>query len=195
MPHKIVLIDDEPVQANHHKSELEALGFEVEFVNTQKNYDELRRKLGSADWSGVELFLLDVMMPPEPPDQRYNQQRTQDGLTTGLFVALDIRDKHKTTPIILWSTAPFTVVAAAARSSAKAIPSCAFIRKDRGVETVKDMFDYPKNVNGEGKNRGIHSNASIWKRISCHPVGPLRSDGNLMLPRHFCEVGSFHRRF
>src|SRR6266404_295475 len=101
MAQKIVLIDDEPIQANRYKSQLEALGFEVEFVNTQRNYKAMRQRLNSGTWQDVDLYLIDMMMPTEPPAQRYNQQRTEDGLTTGIFVAQDIRKKHKLTPIIL----------------------------------------------------------------------------------------------
>jgi CheY-like chemotaxis protein len=166
MPYKIALIDDEPVQANRHKSELERLGFDVDFINTQRNYDSFRRRLDSAEWKTVDLFLVDVMMPPEADGQRYNVQRTQDGLTAGIFVAHDIRAKFKLTPIILWSTAPFAVVVAAGRSSAKAISSCAFIRKDKGVETVKEMFDcFAKTGKLE----------SIWKRLAFDPADPETS--------------------
>ena len=70
MPTKIVLIDDEAITAKRYKSQLEALGYEVEFINTLKSYDELRRKLKSQDWDDVALFLVDVMMPPEADDSR-----------------------------------------------------------------------------------------------------------------------------
>ncbi len=163
MAQKIVLIDDEPIQANRYKSQLEALGFEVEFVNTQRNYKAMRQRLNSGTWQDVDLYLIDMMMPTEPPAQRYNQQRTEDGLTTGIFVAQDIRKKHKLTPIILWSTAPFAVVAAAAKGSAKVIPSCAFIRKDKGVETVKKMFD---SFTKTGRLQ------TIWQKLSFDPLNP-----------------------
>ena len=163
MPHKIVLIDDEAVQANRFKSQLESLGFDVEFVNTQINYGAMRRKLNSKAWNDVDLYLVDVMMPPEGPKGRYNKQRTEDGLTTGLFVAQDIREKHKLTPIILWSTVPFNVIAAAARNTAKVIPSCAFIKKNEGVETVKKMFDsFAKTGRLE----------TIWKKFSFDVLNP-----------------------
>lgn len=163
MSFKIILIDDEPVQARRYISELERLGFEVEFVNTQKSYAQFRRRLGSSAWRTADLFLVDVMMEPEAAGLRYNQQRTQDGLITGIFLAQDIREKYKLTPIILWSTAPFAVVAAAARSSAKTIPSCAFIRKNEGVETVKKMFYYFEKT---GKLE------SIWKKLALDPANP-----------------------
>ena len=53
----------------------------------------------------------------------------------------------------------------------------------------------PKNVNGRGENGGMRSLSNTCRPGRCHPKGPLRSNGNLIVLRHFRHPRDFHRRF
>jgi CheY-like chemotaxis protein len=121
MAKQIFLIDDDKQVTPFYIQALEFSQYEVRhFVNVNGAMDTILSKKPE-----VDLFLVDVMLPAG----KYSPKKTENGLLTGLYIALDIRKTYIEVPIILFSASPLLPVTQAARSVAKKIPKCSYVSK------------------------------------------------------------------
>lgn len=123
MPHRIVIVDDEHVAMRVYQEELELAGYEVKHYSSTSEIEPLLR---GNNPELVDLFIIDIMIPPEP---LYSAEKTDMGLVTGLFLAQDLRKTYSDTPIILLSNTSFESVLRASRRLTSRFEDCIYLRK------------------------------------------------------------------
>lgn len=81
MSSKVLIIDDEKIQASFYELALRRKGYEVE-----QSRDVDAALIKAAEWQ-PDVIILDIMMPP---GKRYAQKEHFDGLRTGIFLIPDL---------------------------------------------------------------------------------------------------------
>lgn len=119
----ILIIDDEAVSLSYFSQALELAGYRVTVF---KNATKFKRSIAKNNIPDVDMFVVDLMLPP---GRTYDKATTENGLLTGLYIALDIRKAFSETPILLWSAAPFPDLIQKAKQLSRALTSCAFVQK------------------------------------------------------------------
>jgi CheY-like chemotaxis protein len=125
MSQKIVLIDDDTYVIPFYIQAFELSQYEIRHF---LSVDAFMRVI-SSESPATDLFIIDVMMS----SGNYDLVKTENGLLTGLYVALDIRKAYLDVPIVLFSSSPLPPVTSKARSLAKKISKCSYVSK----------FEYP----------------------------------------------------
>lgn len=93
MPHRILIVDDQPIHVTYWKRALQAAGIDVvEATSTNE-----AREIYSA--STFDLILLDRIMPPG----LFSDLEHNDQTDTGVFIYEDIRSYNKTVPVLLFT--------------------------------------------------------------------------------------------
>jgi DNA-binding NtrC family response regulator len=135
---KIFLIDDDKQLAPLYNQALELSAYEVDYFD---NVNSVLKTISSEN-PKIDLFIIDIMLPKG----NYDSAKTENGLLTGLYVALDIRKKYPDVPIILFSASPLPRIPEKARSVARKLERCAYISKaeylpDKLVDYVDYLFE------------------------------------------------------
>lgn len=145
MAKRIILIDDDKQVTPFYIQAFEFSQYEIRhFLSVNSITDIISSKEPETD-----LFIIDVMLP----SGNYNLTKTENGLLTGLYVALDIRKTFPDIPIILFSASPLPPVTMRARSLARKLSKCSYVSKpeyppDKLVEYVDYYFKKGKFKDG-----------------------------------------------
>lgn len=117
----IAFIDDDAIGSRFYVDELGAKGYNVKQFRSVDGF--------LADFrSGVrfDLYILDLMMSG---GRTYSPDKTDEGATTGVYLAQDICESHPGAPILVISNANVDNVLTQARKSCSKIDNTLFLRK------------------------------------------------------------------
>jgi|GEM_PF-4583132 len=122
MQHRIVIVDDETVATQFYIRALELDGIAVEHYSSVNSFKAF---LAFKKPATVDMFIVDVMMPPAPGDEKISEE----GMLTGLFLARDIRRAYTDVPIIIFSHYNFNGLQKAAKRLSDNLSACIFVEK------------------------------------------------------------------
>ena len=88
---KILFVDDDVMPAELYIRALRRLDFEVD---SAKTVEDTFRSLSTGRY---DLIVLDIMMPSGP----YPDEKTEDGLRTGLVLQAELAHQHPQVPVIV----------------------------------------------------------------------------------------------
>lgn len=91
----IILIDDDHGPMDYFVKALELRGFEVKHLDS---IDDASIWLESATNNPPAVVIVDMMMPP---GKRFTLEETEDGLSTGVLMASEVRRMLPTTPLLV----------------------------------------------------------------------------------------------
>ena len=161
MERTIVIVDDDKQTMPFYVQALEFAQYEVRhFVYANSALNKI-----DSEKLAVDLWIIDVTMPPG----NYNMAKTENGILTGLYFAVDIKKAYPEVPIILFSASPLPPVTKNARALARKLPKCSYISKlayppHTLVEYVDYFFD--KGRFKEGRLRKIYDSLILEPNFS-----------------------------
>jgi len=120
---RILFVDDDAIISPIYIQELKLAGYDVEFY---QGVDSISTALASEQRPHADLFIIDVMMPPE---KSFANEPTNGGLLTGLFLAQEIRKTFSYVPVILLSSMTFDSVRKSASQFAMRLENCILLEK------------------------------------------------------------------
>ena len=141
------MIDDDAVPMRYYVTALKLEGYEVRLFT---GASEAKKALLEGQRVKTNMFILDVMMDPTAA---YQPTECENGLLTGLLLALDLRKQYSDIPIVLFSNANLKSVANQSRRLSSRLSRCAFLRKvdyppDGLVHFVNDYFKNGRFTSG-----------------------------------------------
>jgi CheY-like chemotaxis protein len=131
MTHKIVIVDDDHVSMLYYIQALSLEGYDVIQLYSATSFAQF---LDSHEGDDVDLFVIDVMMPP---GEVYKRKETSCGLYTGLLIARDLRSAGHEAPVILLSQANIKEIQKQAEGMAAKLDECIFLLKH---DTTPDIL-------------------------------------------------------
>ena len=94
MKKHVLLVDDDRLPMQYYANALKLKGFEVQHCfDPDSALDFVKERAGQ-----IDVIILDIMLPP---GKAYENENTNEGLKTGVFLLKDIRDKCGNVPILV----------------------------------------------------------------------------------------------
>lgn len=121
--HSIAFIDDDTIVTPYYSSTLILNGYDVQIFESA---DIFSTTLSSNSDQRFDLYIVDIMLPP---GKKYSRKLTNSGLSTGLFLAQDIRIRFKEKPIILLSNQTLDSVRKWAKQLSARLENCISLNK------------------------------------------------------------------